>query len=209
VARDDEIVADVVVPDTPSHGRTLPALIEQALSRAAIVWRDVDGLAVSIGPGSFTGLRIGLSLAKGIAYAGDLPIAAVPTLEALAWAAEPNEGDEVWAILDARMKEVYAASFVRTATALVRRTEDEALTPDALAPRIPATAIIVGDAPTAYPVLAASGARVLSFATHHPRGAIVARLGAALLRSGQSADIGPLEPTYVRPSQAELTHNRS
>lgn len=209
MARDDEVLADVVVPDTPSHGSTLPALIEEALARAAIGWRDVDGLAVSIGPGSFTGLRIGLSLAKGIAYAGGLPIAAVPTLEALAWAAEPREGDEVWAVLDARMKEVYAASFRRTGAELVRCTDDEALAPDELAPRIPATAVIVGDAPAAYPILAASGARVLPFATHHPRGAIVARLGAAMLRSGQAADIGPLEPTYVRPSQAELTHKRS
>ncbi len=187
----------------------MPALIEQALARAAVEWRDVDGLAVSIGPGSFTGLRIGLSLAKGIAYAGNLPIAAVPTLEALAWAAEPHEGDEVWAVLDARMKEVYAAKFQLSGTTLVRRTDDEALTPDALAPRIPATAVIVGDAPPAYPVLAASGARVLPFTTHHPRGAIVARLGAAMLRSGRSADIGALEPAYVRASQAELTHKRS
>jgi tRNA threonylcarbamoyladenosine biosynthesis protein TsaB len=209
VARDDEVVAEVVAPHTQAHGRILPALIEQALERAGIGWDDVGGLAVSIGPGSFTGLRIGLSLAKGIAYAGRLPIAAVPTLEALAWSADPEPGDVVWSILDARMREVYAASFERTQTTLVRRTPDEAVPPATAAVRIPPTALVVGDATTAYPVLAESGARILPFETHHPRGGTIARLGAAILHAGNASDIGPLEPTYVRPSQAEITHKRS
>jgi tRNA threonylcarbamoyladenosine biosynthesis protein TsaB len=210
VARDDRILAEVVVPNTQSHGRILPSLLAQALERAHVGWDDVEGLAVSIGPGSFTGLRIGLSLAKGIAYAGNLPIAAVPTLEALAWTADVEPGEIVWAILDARMKEVYAASFERTPTGLARRSPDEALPPDALAPRIAPDAVIVGDAATTYPALAASGARVLAFETHHPRGGIVARLGAAMLANGRCADLGTLEPTYVRASQAELTtHKRS
>jgi tRNA threonylcarbamoyladenosine biosynthesis protein TsaB len=189
---------------TRSHGGVLPGLVRAALDRADVGWDALDGLAVSIGPGSFTGLRIGVSLAKGIAYAGGLPIAAVPTLQALAWAAEPAAGDTVWAVLDARMREVYAASFESTSSGLQRRTADEALTPAALAPRLDPTALVVGDAVTAYPELADSGARVLPFATHHPRGGIVARLGAAILREGGAADVGSLEPAYVRASQAEL-----
>jgi tRNA threonylcarbamoyladenosine biosynthesis protein TsaB len=204
VARDGTVVAEVVEPATQAHGGILPRLVAAALAQAGVGWDAVDGLAVSIGPGSFTGLRIGLSLVKGIAYAGGTPVAAVPTLEALAWAADPAPGDVVWAALDARMHEVYAASFERTADGLARRTPDEALRPDALAPRIPAAAIVVGDAAAAYPELAASGARVLPFATHHPRGGIVARLGAAILAAGGAADVGPLEPVYVRASQAEL-----
>jgi len=190
--------------DTQARGGVLPSLIRDALDRAGAGWDAVDGLAVSIGPGSFTGLRIGLSVAKGIAFAGDLPIAAVPTLEALAWAAEPAPGDVVWAVLDARMREVYAASFERTESGLERRTPDEALAPAALAPRLDASAIVVGDAVAAYPDLAAGGAHALSFATHHPRGGIVARLGTAILAAGGAADVGTLEPAYVRASQAEL-----
>jgi tRNA threonylcarbamoyladenosine biosynthesis protein TsaB len=204
VARDDVVVAEVVEPTTRSHGGGLPELVRAALAAARVSWGEVGGLAVSIGPGSFTGLRIGLSLAKGVAFAGDLPLAAVPTLEALAWAAEPACGDVVWAVLDARMREVYAASFERTPTGLVRRSPDEALAPDRLAPRIGPDALLVGDAAATYPVLAASGARVLPFATHHPRGGIVARLGGALLRAGHAADVGTVEPVYVRASQAEL-----
>jgi len=193
-----------VEPTTQSHGGVLPGLVRDALDRAGVGWDALDGLAVSIGPGSFTGLRIGLSLAKGIAYAGALPIAAVPTLEALAWAAGAAPGEVVWAVLDARMREVYAASFERTATGLVRRTADEALPPAVLAPRLDASTVVVGDAVSAYPELATGGARALSFATHHPHGGIIARLGTAILAAGGGADVGTLEPAYVRASQAEL-----
>lgn len=198
------MLAEVVAPATQSHGGVLPQLVQDALARAGVGWEGVDGLAVSIGPGSFTGLRIGLSFAKGIAFAGGTPIAAVPTLEALAWAADASPGAIVWAVLDARMREVYAASFERTDAGLVRRTPDEALPPGALAERIPAGAVIVGDAVEVYPELAKAGARVLPFVTYHPRGGVVARLGAATLRAGGAADVGTLEPAYVRPSQAEL-----
>ena len=204
MARDEAIVAEVVEPTTQSHGGVLPRLVRTALDRAGVGWDALDGLAVSIGPGSFTGLRIGLGLAKGIAFAGGTPIAAVPTLEALAWAAEPAPGDVVWAVLDARMREVYAASFERTPQGLARLTPDEALRPDALAPRIEASALVVGDASAVYPAVVATGARILPFTTHHPRGGVVARLGGAILRAGGAADVGRLEPAYVRPSQAEL-----
>jgi tRNA threonylcarbamoyladenosine biosynthesis protein TsaB len=145
---------------------------------------------------------------KGIAYAGALPVAAVSTLEALAWAADAPPGAVVWSVLDARMREVYAASFVRTPDGLVRRTPDEALHPDALAPRLEAGSIVVGDGPEAYPALRERPVRVLPFATHHPRGGLVARLGATALRTGAAADIGALEPIYVRPSQAEIARRR-
>jgi tRNA threonylcarbamoyladenosine biosynthesis protein TsaB len=125
VARDDVVLSERVEVTTRSHGGVLPRLVQEALAEASLGWEAIDGLAVSIGPGSFTGLRIGLSLAKGIAYAGRLPIAPVSTLEALAWAADASAGDTVWAVLDARMKEVYAASFTRTASGLVRRLGSE------------------------------------------------------------------------------------
>ena len=208
MARDDAVLAEVSEVTTPSHGSALPRLVEAALGAAGLAWEDVDGLAVSIGPGSFTGLRIGLSLAKGIAYAGDLPMAAVPTLEALAWTAGAEPGATVWTLLDARMREVYAASFAWTAAGPERRTPDEALRPDEAAGRLRPPCVVVGDAPDAYPILRVPGIRVLPFASHPPRGGIVARLGARRLTRGEVADTGTLEPAYVRPSQAELARSR-
>ena len=127
------MVAECVAVTTQSQGGVLPRLVQDTLACAGVSWDAVDGLAVSIGPGSFTGLRIGLSLAKGIAYAGGIGIAPISTLEALSWAAAASPGELVWATLDARMKEVYAASFVCTRDGIVRRTPDEALAPERLA----------------------------------------------------------------------------
>jgi tRNA threonylcarbamoyladenosine biosynthesis protein TsaB len=204
VASEDAALADVAEATSQSHAGALPRLVRTALEASGTSWAEVDGIGVSIGPGSFTGLRIGLSLVKGIAYAGRLPVVPVSTLEALAAAAEAPPGAVVWAILDARMREVYAARFVTTETGLRRETPDAALSPDACAARIEPGAWIVGDAVAAYPVLADRGGHVLPFATHHPRGSIVARLALEPLRAGRVPPLGPLEPVYVRPSQAEL-----
>jgi len=203
------VLAETAETTAQSHVGSLPRQVQATLAQAGLDWPGVDGLAISIGPGSFTGLRIGLSLVKGIAYAGRLPVAAVPTLEALAHVADAAPGEVVWAVLDARMREVYAASFERGPDGLVRRTPDEALAPAALAARLRAGDVVVGDAPAAYPVLCDSPARILPFATHHPRGGVVARLGGAALAAGGAADLGPLEPVYVRPSQAEMARGHS
>jgi tRNA threonylcarbamoyladenosine biosynthesis protein TsaB len=206
--RDAQVLADVSEPSSRSHTGSLPLLIEAALARAGLGWDAIDGLAVSIGPGSFTGLRIGLSVAKGIAYAGGLPIAAVPTLAAVAAATTGSPGEIVWAALDARMREVYAASFVRTSDGLERRTPDEALPPDALAARLTPGIVLVGDAVAAYPALARADVRVVPLEACQERGSVVARLGARALARGETADIGTLAPCYVRASQAELAKAR-
>ncbi len=97
------------------HSEKLIALIDRALAAASVKSGAVDGIAVSIGPGSFTGLRIGLSVAKGLAYAWNKPLAAVPTLEALAWeAARPGavqRGGLILPMIDARRDEVYVAGY--------------------------------------------------------------------------------------------------
>ena len=93
-----------------SHARTLLPLIDEVLAAGGVALRALDLLAVSIGPGSFTGLRIGLSVAKGLALATGLPVVGVPTLAAYADTAGPRPG-LVCPVLDARKGEVYAAAF--------------------------------------------------------------------------------------------------
>lgn len=189
----------------------VPAMIDDALAHAGVALDDLDGVAVAIGPGSFTGLRIGLGLAKGLCYARGLALAAVPTLEALAHVAAAPAGATVCAALDARRRECWAALFrVGDDGAMVRLGDDFTATPDALAQRLPEGCIVVGDAGAAHAdLLARRGAVVRSAAASEPSGGVVARLGARRLGHGERADPGTLEPTYVRPADARLPHGAS
>ena len=102
MVRDGVVLADAAEPESRSHAKSLPGLVARALAEAGVELGGLDALAVSIGPGSFTGLRIGLGWAKGVAFAARIPLVTVPTLEALAWAADAAAGEQVCAALDAR-----------------------------------------------------------------------------------------------------------
>jgi tRNA threonylcarbamoyladenosine biosynthesis protein TsaB len=202
------VIAERAERESRSHTVSLPRLVERTLADAGLGIADVDGLAVSIGPGSFTGLRIGLAFAKGVAYAGRVPLAAVPTLEALAWVADASPEERICAALDARKQEVYAALFAATSEGPRRLTPDLALRPADLAARLEPPCVLVGDATDVYGAVLGARAAIRPFATHHPRGGIVARLGAVRLARGEAAEVGALEPTYVRASEAELAATR-
>jgi tRNA threonylcarbamoyladenosine biosynthesis protein TsaB len=190
-----------------SHMGELPGQVRDLLVRCGLGWTDLDGLAVSIGPGSFTGLRIAVAFAKGLGFAGNLPVAAVSTLEALALAADAPVGTRVCAALDARKHEVYAALFeVVVPGAVSRLTSDAVWQPTAIAAACHAATVVVGDAAAAY-AEAFHGACVRPFATHHPRGDFVARLGGARLAAGEHVALAGLEPAYVRAPDAKLPAN--
>jgi len=191
-----------------SHTESLPALLERVLAAGGVTLEDVDGLAVSIGPGSFTGLRVSLALAKGIAFAGGLPLAPVSTLEALAWVADAAPGDTICAALDARKHEVYAALFAAEAGGPRRLSPDVAQSPEQLAAELPGACVLVGDASEAYGDVLGVRATVRPFATHHPRGGVIARLGWQRLVSGEGVNLGELEPVYIRPPDAQLPGSR-
>lgn len=205
------MLAEVSRRAPASHVRMVPAMIGEALAGAGLRLGDVGAVAISIGPGSFTGLRIGLGLAKGLCYARGLALVAVPTLEALAHVAGAPPGTTVCAALDARRKECWAALFrVGDDGDLVRLGDDFTAAPEALAERLPPGAVVVGDAGAAYAdVLAARAGRVLPADASEPSGGIVARLGARRLARGEVADPGTLEPTYVRPPEAQLARGAS
>ncbi|MCW5892680.1 MAG: tRNA (adenosine(37)-N6)-threonylcarbamoyltransferase complex dimerization subunit type 1 TsaB [bacterium] len=211
VARDDTVLAAASRRAAASHVRMVPALIDEVLAQAGLELADVDAVAVSIGPGSFTGLRIGLGLAKGLCYARGLALVAVPTLEALAHVAGAPAGATVCAALDARRRECWAALFrVGEGGDLIRLGDDFTATPDDLAARLPVGAVVVGDAGAAYAdALAPRAAAVLPADASEPSGGIVARLGARRLARGERAEPGTLEPTYVRPPDAQLPHGAS
>lgn len=208
MARDGAILAEGVQRETRSHTASLPMLVERVLAEAGLALEEVEGVAVSIGPGSFTGLRVGLALAKGIAFAGGLPLVGVPTLEALAWGVEAEPGMTICAALDARKREVYAALFAAEAAGPRRLTPDLALAPEVLAARLPRPCTLVGDAGEVYGGQLGAHAHLLPFATHHPRGGMIARLGGRRFAAGEADNLGTLEPVYVRVPDAELPRSR-
>jgi tRNA threonylcarbamoyladenosine biosynthesis protein TsaB len=190
-----------------THSERLLPAIDRMLSDAALGLEGLGGLAVAIGPGSFTGLRIGLSTVKGLAYATGLPVVGVPSLEALAWAL-PAARWPVCAVLDARKQEVYAALFAHEAGALRRLMPDRALTPDALCELIRTPTLFIGDALAVYADRFAErlGDRFLlpPAVSRGARPACVAALGRERLLQGERDDVDALVPRYLRPSEAEL-----
>ena len=207
---DGRVLAEAAERTPQAHAGALPSLVARVLADAAVTVENLDAIAVSIGPGSFTGLRIGLGFAKGLVLARGLALVGVPTLEALAEAAAAAPGETICAALDARKQEVYAAFFRATCGGCVERLcPDEALAPTTLAARLERSSILVGDAAEAYADVLGSAAVVRSFATHHPRGEVVARLGWKRLLAGEAPSPGDVEPVYVRAPEAVVSRSPS
>src|SRR5919109_3236596 len=140
----ERLVAEYLLDVSATHSERLMAAVDRVLADARWTAGDLAGLAVAVGPGSFTGLRIAVSTVKGLALALGVPIAAVPTLDAMAaalpWAALP-----VCPVLDARKGEVYAALYRWDGQGMRREWDYLALAPAALAARLREPVLVVGD----------------------------------------------------------------
>jgi tRNA threonylcarbamoyladenosine biosynthesis protein TsaB len=211
LVRDGAVLAERCERTESSHAATLPRLVAEVLDAAGERPAAGDAVAVSIGPGSFTGLRIGLSFAKGLACAGGWRIVGVPTLDALALSA-PSWDGRLCAALDARKREVYAALYERDAAGIARLGSPRATTPARLAEAVGAPCVFIGDAVEAYGdvfrAVLGAGARLVPSDRHPPRASAVARLAAArLAREPAGDDLVALSPAYLRPPEAELTQS--
>lgn len=195
-----------------NHAEVLLPMVDALLRRAGVSLSDLSGLAVSIGPGSFTGLRIGLSTVKGLAYGWNLPVAGVPTLLAVAAKVRDWEG-LICPFLDARKSEVYAALFNRKGERLERLTEDLVCRPEKIVRLVGCLAIsdpclFIGGGVGPYGELLRQslGSRAVpTLGERYPSTAFaVARIGEEKLAKGEQDPLGPLIPVYLRPSEAEL-----
>lgn len=106
-----ELLALAEIKEPGAHAEKLVLLVDEVFEKAGLNFTDLDAVAVSQGPGSYTGLRIGVSTAKGIAYAMEIPLIGINTLQAMAASQRVAPGDYVVAVLDARRKEVYTQTF--------------------------------------------------------------------------------------------------
>ena len=208
---DDGLCSEYTLNVEATHSERLLPTIDRMLRDAGVSLVELSGIAVSIGPGSFTGLRIGLSTVKGLAYSTGLPVVGVPTLEALAWAV-PFGREQVCPVLDARKQEVYAALFRYERGELVRVMEDAALAPEALCAKIRRPTLFIGDALAVHVELfqrLLGDWLIIPPPPHRgPRPACVAELGRARLLRGEQDPVDALVPRYLRPSEAELRRKR-
>jgi tRNA threonylcarbamoyladenosine biosynthesis protein TsaB len=207
---DGRVVAARSEGTSSNHAGTLPRLTDELLAETGRLARE-DVLAVTIGPGSFTGLRIALSFAKGLAFAGGHRLVGIPTLDALAVTA-PTEPGRVCAVLDARKREIYAALYERTEGRLVRCGEPRAIDAERLARALAPPCTFIGDGVEAYGDVfrraLGADAHLVASAAHPPIAIAVGRLAAVRLRETPAGDdVRSLAPTYVRPPEAELTQS--
>lgn len=191
--------------DRNSSETLLPAIMA-LLAEHQLGLTQLDGIAFGAGPGSFTGLRVAAGITQGLAFAADLPVAPVETLAAVAWA---DGSEDALAMLDARMSEVYFATYRRQAGRLQRVGELQVGSPGLLSLPDPAAGwTVCGNACAAYPALASrlDGWRIA--APTLPTAGAVAELGSHVFADGGGLAAEFAQPVYVRDKVAFTTAER-
>jgi tRNA threonylcarbamoyladenosine biosynthesis protein TsaB len=205
---DESIISEYLLNIPVTHSERLLTSIELVLREARLTPADIDGWAISLGPGSFTGLRIGVSTVKGLALATRKPVAGVSTLDVLAYQTSPTPY-LICPVLDARKGEVYSAFYrYEGENGLKRQSAYHAIKPEDLIKKIQERTIFIGNGVRTYGEyfrnFLASLAIFSPSLYHFPHGSGVAKLGLELLRQGECLDLATFVPLYVRPSEAEI-----
>ena len=218
LAREGRVIAELSLRRPRAHAENVLPLAREALRAGGVETAALEAVAVSMGPGSYTGLRIGVSTAKGLAEAAGAALVGVPTLEALAARVAPqaDTGDLICAALDARRDEVYAAAFRVTGgshmdgnasngDALEAAVETAVLPveelPDWLGASTGRLWLTGGGAQKAAPAFRASGrwnVRLLSLEACAPSAAWVARRAHLRLQQDHTEDLAAFEPFYLK-----------
>lgn len=210
VTKEDILLAERFLNNRHSHSTNLLAMIKGVLADARVTPARLSGIAVSVGPGSFTGLRIGLATAKTLAQVLALPLVAVGTLEALAYPLAEQQS-LVCPVLNARKNEVYAAVYTSFEGALKCVREPAGGPPEELAAALKVlnrALVFTGDGALTYRELFRNylGAQAV-FAPKElslPRAAPVAGLGRQKLLAEEFSDPLLLTPLYLRKAEAEI-----
>ena len=191
-----------------THSQTVMAMAQSLLTHCGYTPQDVQAVAVAAGPGSFTGVRIGVAAAKGFAWGGQLPCCGVSTLEAMAQNLGAWNG-YVLPVMDARRSQVYTATFLAQDGKLTRICEDRAISLQELGEelkQVTQPVFLVGDGSAlCYRTLREAVPKLVMPPEHrmHQRAAGVAIVAQQMLQRGESCDGAALTPNYLRLSQAE------
>lgn len=209
----EAVLAECCLFSKETHSRRLLQTVNYLFARTESVWDEIDGLAVTIGPGSFTGIRIGLATFKGLAMATGKPVMGISTLDALAanffMAVLP-----VFPIIDARKKEIFTSAYYPNEEGrLVKTSSELVLSPEDFVARIEERVILVGDGVWSYGEFFRKELGDKAFlapgAFSFIRASNVALIAQERFKTGPPDDVTTMVPTYIRPSETELKWGRN
>jgi len=197
LAQEEQLVADLRLHQAKLHNEKLISSIRYLLEQAGWALHDIEGIALANGPGSFTGLRIGISVAKGLAYSLDIPLAAVNTLDAFAEPARTWKG-QICVVMKVRAAELYLALFAGKGDAVERLSDDRIISVSELSNYLDEHTLVIGHPPRMLkPGDVAPGTLAgVDLAASSPE--TVARIGGRKLQQGEASDLDNLEPFYLK-----------
>lgn len=205
ILEDECVRAEVNINLGRKHTERLLPGMDWLFQELSIEPREMDAVAVGVGPGSFTGLRVGLATAKGLALSLSVPIVGISSLDALAWQVRFFPG-KILALLDARKGQVFAR-FYEGGDDFRPADDPMAIDPLELLEKIPVKTMLVGEGLRAYQdVFEKIRDKILiaGFEFDQPRAAVVGRLGLERLKRNESDSPDSLAPVYLRGSDAEI-----
>lgn len=205
LADETHLLAETYVECGRAHNERLLATIDWVLTQAGVHLKDVEAFAVSVGPGSFTGLRIGVAALKGLAFAHSRPLIGIETLPTLAQASGIRDGS-VCPLLDARMKEVFGAVYSYTSGIRREVVPMQAAPIQSILEQSTADTLFIGAGARLYADEIRAvfpGAAFGHVGLDHPRAGAVVMEALAALAAGAPADPATVAPIYLRGSQAE------
>jgi len=210
--KERDVLAEFSVHSFTNHSEGLLPLIEKVLASASVQVGDVDLFAVTIGPGSFTGLRIAASTVKGLALSTGKPVSGVSTVEVLAFNAVPSERT-ICPFLDAKRNEVYTALYkFNDRGGIIQTAEERTTDPAEFVRGLSEEVVFLGDGTQIYADLIRKECPVKSFFApphlHFIRASAVGALGREKYLEGSKMDVLAFAPSYHRLSQAEVQIGR-
>ena len=201
----NKVVASKSYGKNFSHGKEIVSTIELLFNEIKWDPSNIDLIAVSTGPGSYTGLRVGVTCAKTLAYGLGKPVIDVPTLDVLVENVKDNSAKTICPVLDAKRKSVYACIYDRSNNESRKTTDFLIISPDSLIDILPESTIIFGDGIAPYREIFSQ--KNLTIVEDEKLciadAADVARLGLERYEQGIRCEINALAPLYLRKSEAE------
>ena len=203
----DILLAESTSHTGQTHSRQLLPILDTVLVQAGLKTAQLDGFAVSVGPGSFTGLRIGISAVKGLAYCLNRPVAGVSSLQTLAFQCG-QKPYLICPVIDARKKEVYFGHYRFNKGRLEKKGQERVASPAQAIRGIQEPCLFVGNGAKLYRELIADRlgelAHFAAESQHSIQASAVARLSLPRFKRHETDDVRLLVPHYIRKSDAQL-----